>query len=60
MFHAVDLLLTVPTRAARVLVAKAAPYIASLQAASGGFDDSANEAIALSALRALLTARTLA
>ena len=57
VFHAVDLLLIVPTRAARTLIARAAPFIAARQVASGAFDDSDNEAIALSALRALMTAR---
>ena len=57
-FHAVELLLTVPTRAARLLIARAAPFIASQQVASGAFDPSESEAIALTALRALITART--
>ena len=57
-FHAVELLLTVPTRAARLLIARAAPFIASRQVASGAFDPSESEAIALTALRALITART--
>jgi hypothetical protein len=59
VFHAVELLLTVPTPAARRLIARAAPYIAARQVASGAFDPTANEAIALIALRALITARTL-
>jgi hypothetical protein len=58
VFHAVDLLLTVPTPAARRLIARAAPFIASHQVASGAFDDTENESIALTALRALMTART--
>ncbi|MDH4044880.1 MAG: hypothetical protein OEY20_02885 [Gemmatimonadota bacterium] len=58
VFHAVDLLLTVPTRAARVLVAKAAPCIAAQQLPTGAFDPRENEANTLTALRALLTAQT--
>lgn len=58
VFHAVDLLLPVPTRAARLLIARAAPFIAGQQVESGAFDPSGNEAIALTALRALMTART--
>jgi len=59
VFHAVDLLLTVPTRGARALVARAAQYVATLQVPSGAFDDSESEAIALIGLRALLTAQTI-
>lgn len=58
VFHAVDLLLIVPTRAARLLVTKAAAFIASQQVPSGAFDPTENEANALTALRALLTAQT--
>jgi hypothetical protein len=58
-FHAVELLLTVPTRAARLLIARAAPFIAARQVASGAFDATESEAIALTALRALITARTI-
>lgn len=60
VFHAVDLLLSVPSAAARALVRQAAPYIAGLQTPSGAFDPTESEAIALIALRALDTARTLA
>lgn len=60
VFHAVDLLLSVPSAAARALVRTAAPHVAGLQTASGAFDPSDSEAIALIALRALDTARTLA
>jgi len=58
VFHAVELLFTVPTPAARELIARAAPCIARQQVGSGAFDETANEAIALTALRALITART--
>jgi len=58
VFHAVELLFTVPTPAARQLIARAAPYIVSRQVASGAFDERDNEAIALTALRAVITART--
>lgn len=57
VFHAVDLLLTVPTKAARDLVTRAAEYLAAQQTASGSFDDTDDEALALVGLRALLTAR---
>jgi len=56
-FHAVDLLMSVPTRAARALVVRAAPYLASHQTPSGAFDPTENEAMALIGLRALLIAR---
>ena len=57
VFHAVDLLVTVPTRPARALVARAAAHIAAHQTPSGAFDSKETEAIALIGLRALLTAR---
>jgi len=57
VFHAVDMLVSVPTRAARTLVVRAAPYLASHQAPSGAFDPTENEAMALVGLRALLIAR---
>jgi hypothetical protein len=53
VFHAVDLLMSVPNALARALVARAAPYIASLQTASGAFDPTDNQALALIAVRAL-------
>lgn len=58
VFHATDLLLTVPTRSARTLVARAAPHVATLQVASGAFDEAESEAVALIGLRTLLTAQT--
>lgn len=57
VFHAVEMLLTVPTPQARRLIGRAAPHMASLQTAGGGFDDAGSEALALTALRALITAR---
>ena len=60
VFHAIDMLLGVPTVQARAMVRKAAPLIASGQTASGAFDETESEEIALIALRALDTARTLA
>jgi len=57
VFHAVDLLVAVPTRAARALVARAAPHVAAQQGPTGAFDAAESEAIALIGLRALLTAR---
>jgi hypothetical protein len=57
VFHAVDLLMTVATPAARALVRKAAPYIAALQTASGAFDPDDSELVALIGLRALHHAR---
>lgn len=59
VFHAVDLLISVPTRAARALIVRAAPFVAAQQVASGAFDPNESEAIALIGLRALLAARTL-
>jgi hypothetical protein len=56
VFHAVDLLMSVPNAQARALVARAAPHIASLQSASGGFDPTDNQALALIAVRALAMA----
>lgn len=58
VFHAVDLLVSVPTPAARQLVARAATCIAAQQTSTGAFDPDESEAIALIGLRALLTART--
>jgi hypothetical protein len=57
VFHAVDLLVSVPTRAARTLVIRTASYLASQQTPSGAFDPTENDAMALIGLRALLTAR---
>ena len=57
VFHAVDLLVSVPTRAARALIVRAAPFVASQQVPSGAFDPTENEAVALIGLRALLAAR---
>lgn len=57
VFHAVDLLMTVPTAQARALVRSAAPYIAKQQTTSGAFDPDESESIALIALRAMLHAR---
>jgi hypothetical protein len=57
VFHAVDLLVSVPTRAARALVVRAAPYFVSRQTPSGAFDPTESEVLALIGLRALLTAR---
>jgi hypothetical protein len=56
VFHAVDLLMSVPNAQARALVARAAPHLASLQSASGGFDPTDNQALALIAVRALAMA----
>jgi len=53
----VDLLVSVPTRAARALIVRAAPFVASQQVPSGAFDPTENEAVALIGLRALLAAR---
>lgn len=58
VFHAVALLLTVPTPAARQLIARAAPWIVARQRESGAFDEAENESTALTALRALIIART--
>lgn len=60
VFHAVDMLLAVPTAAARALVRAAAPGIAGLQRESGAFDEGESEVLALIALRALDAARTTA
>jgi hypothetical protein len=60
VFHAVDMLLSVPSPAARALVRKAAPHLAGLQRPSGAFDDRDTEELALIALRALDAARTMA
>lgn len=57
VFHAADLLMTVPTPAARALIRKAAPYIASKQTPSGAFDPEDDELLALIGLRALLHAQ---
>jgi hypothetical protein len=57
VFHAVDLLVSVPTRAARALIVRAARFVAAQQVASGAFDPTGSEAIALIGLRALLAAR---
>lgn len=57
VFHALELLMSVPNAQARSLVVRAAPHIASLQTASGAFDPSDNQALALIALRALEVAR---
>jgi hypothetical protein len=57
VFHAVDLLMSVPNAQARALVARAAAHIASLQTASGAFDPTDNQALALIAVRALEVAR---
>lgn len=56
VFHAVDLLMSVPNAQARALVARAAPHIASLQTPSGAFDPEDNQALALIAVRALAMA----
>lgn len=56
VFHAMDLLMSVPNPQARALVARATPHIASLQAASGAFDPTDNQALALIAVRALAMA----
>lgn len=58
VFHAVDMLLGVPSAAARALVRTAAPFIAGLQQDSGAFDRGGSELLALIALRALDAART--
>jgi hypothetical protein len=58
VFHAVDLLMSVPNAHARALVARAAPHIAGLQTASGAFDPTDNQALALIAVRALEVARS--
>lgn len=58
VFHAVDMLLGVPSAAARTLVRAAAPHIAALQQDSGAFDPGQSELLALIALRALDAART--
>lgn len=60
VFHAVDMLMTVSTPAARALTIDAAPFIAAHQLPSGAFDSTASEAIALIALRTLLVARSAA
>lgn len=57
VFHAVDLLLAVPTPAARTLVSRAARHVATLQTPTGAFDHTDSEPVALAGLRALLTAR---
>lgn len=57
VFHAVELLFTVPTPAARKLIARAASFMAARQTSSGAFDETDNEAMALTALRALITAQ---
>lgn len=58
VFHAVDMLMSVPTAPARAAVRRAAPLIAGLQGESGAFDDSENEDVALIAVRALHASRT--
>jgi len=58
IFHAADLILAVPTAAAYAAVRRAAPFIAGMQTASGAFDASESESIALIALRALDASRT--
>ena len=58
IFHAVDMLLSVPSPTARALVRAAAPHIAGLQRPSGAFGEGDSEEISLIALRALDAART--
>jgi hypothetical protein len=53
VFHAVELLMSVPNAQGRSLVARAASHIAGLQTASGAFDATDNQALALIAVRAL-------
>lgn len=60
IFHAVDMLLSLPTAQARAVVRKAAPLIAALQTDSGAFDETESESIALIALRALDASRAAA
>lgn len=59
VFHAVDMLLGVPTAPARAAVRHAAPLVASLQTDAGAFDETESEEIALIALRALDSSRTI-
>lgn len=60
IFHAVDMLLGVPTADARAAVRGAAPLLAALQREDGAFDETGSEAIALIALRAIDASRTAA
>jgi hypothetical protein len=53
IFHALDMLLGVPSPAARALIRAAAPHLAGLQQPSGAFGDHDSEALALIAVRAL-------
>lgn len=57
IFHAVDMLLSVPTAAARACLVRAADHIVRQQVDSGAFDPIENEEVALIAVRALDAAR---
>jgi hypothetical protein len=57
VFHAVEMLLSVPSAAARALIRAAAPSIAALQQLSGAFAPGDSEELSLIALRALDVAR---
>lgn len=57
IFHAVDMLLSVPTAAARACLVRAADHIVQHQVASGAFDPTESEEVALIAVRALDSAR---
>ena len=56
MFHALDVLLAVPTTAAQTVVLQTAPSLCTLQRESGAFDDAEDEQKALIGLRALYRA----
>ncbi len=60
LFHALDVLLAVPTPAAQTAVLQTAPTLCTLQRGSGAFDDAAHEQRALIGLRALYLASQLA
>ena len=57
MFHALDVLLAIPTPAAQECVRKAVPHLSGLQRDSGAFDEADSEAKALIALRAMKLAK---
>ncbi len=60
LFHALDVLLSIPSGAAREGVRNAVPLLCSFQRESGAFDDEESEARALVALRAFSLAHDIA